>query len=303
MSEQRTKIDWPALVFDKGFLAEIEKLSKRRFGQGVLSEECATYVIEKLAEDNWQRCRKYQGKSKPLTFLFVMASNYIEEFARTKYGRARPPVWLKDLGNLWVSIWKAVCLERQMIESVVARFSEHGLRSRAVVQDIITTIKARIPSCGAASAGVCESADGDIEGLSDALEFASSTPTPPMTQEAEVQKSFYSLVSALLPSNEQTIHKPLDAKGEFSKLQTELSITEGLSKLAPDIRLTDEQILLLRMVYLDGLPKGKAGAMLGFAAHQGVRLINDALAQLRHVFAQGDFDIDAYYRAFDRDSD
>jgi len=303
LSKQRTTIDWPTLVFDKGFLAEIEKLSRRRFGQGVLSEECATYVVDKLAEGNWQRCRKYQGKSKPLTFLCVMASNYIEEFARTKYGRARPPVWLKELGNLWVSVWKAICLERQMVETVVARFSQPGLRAQGHVQDVIKTIKARIPSCGAASAGVCELADGDIEGLSDALEAASSAAIPSMTKETEVQKSFYSLVSVLLPANERPEQKPLEAKGEFSKLQTELSLTEGLSRLAPNIQLTDEQIILLRMVYLDGMSKGRAGAMLGLAAHQGVRKINDALAQLRQIFEKDDFDIDAYYRAFNRGPD
>ena len=75
MQNKNTIVDWPHLVLQKGFILSIEKMCIRRFGRGVSAEECTTYVIEKLAEDDWQRCNQFQGRSKPTTLLCSLASN------------------------------------------------------------------------------------------------------------------------------------------------------------------------------------------------------------------------------------
>ncbi|WP_228854989.1 RNA polymerase sigma factor [Desulfomarina profundi] len=82
---------------------QINRMAVRRFGDTVLAEEAALSVMERLEEDNWKRVRAYCGKATFSTYLQVLTGRILEDFARSRFGRVRPPSWVKVLGGCGVS--------------------------------------------------------------------------------------------------------------------------------------------------------------------------------------------------------
>ncbi|MDI9245942.1 hypothetical protein [Marinobacter sp. CHS3-4] len=290
-SEQERKPDsgeyWAERVLDPTFTGYVEKMARRRFGQDVLAEEATNYVLEELSEENWQRCRQYRGQSQVKTFLVSLASNLIEEFSRKRFGRPRPPVWLKAQGELWVRLWKMVCLERQPVPTVVDRLTLSGQRTVETVKQSIRVIKARIPTCGQGGAGEC--ATDDIQSWSDATGLVSRDIPAGTRVEQQATVLFRRLISSLesdadelAPLEDEAIPEPMDTE-----------VTEKLRALHEQLQLDDEETVLLKMVFVDGLTKSKAARALGKPGHYGGRRINAALDRLLEAFRACDLDLES----------
>lgn len=235
--------DWPTLVLDKSFMESLDRMAKRRFGQDASAEECASYVLECLSENEWQKCRQFQGRSKPSTFLVSVSNNLIEEFSRKRYGRPRPPVWLKEQGDLWVKLWRTVCLERQLVPSVVERFCRDGIRTMDKVNSVIRVIKARIPNCGIAGVGTCDTQDGDIESLSDLLgEGVQYQSAELFKHEKQVRKAFVSMIKSILSE-----HSEEGVCLRDNHRNQDVKVSEALLRLKDLLRFSDEEVLLLRL--------------------------------------------------------
>ena len=144
-------IDWHTIILQPQWLTRLERQAFKRFSQQGLAEEACSYVLEKLSQNHWASCQQYTGKAKPETFLYTLVGNLLEEFARKRFGRPRPPQWLQREGDLWVKLWKMVCLERQLIPIVVEQFAQQSERATEFVHSIIRTIKARLPWCGSSN--------------------------------------------------------------------------------------------------------------------------------------------------------
>lgn len=142
------ELDWQQLVFETATLDKIERIADNRLFDQSMSLEAQNYVLEKLAEDDWRRCREFKGRSSPLTYIHVLSSRLVEEFVRRKFGRPRPPAWLQQQGELWVNLWRQICLERQTPEVVIEQLVATTGRTAAKLLDVIRTIKARLPWCG-----------------------------------------------------------------------------------------------------------------------------------------------------------
>ena len=100
--------DWPGIVFSEQTQGRIRSLCERRFGQTADAEIASDYVLEHLCESDWKLCRKFTGKSRPETYLYTLCSNLVEEYARKRFGRIRPPAWLQQLGDAWLTLWKFI---------------------------------------------------------------------------------------------------------------------------------------------------------------------------------------------------
>jgi len=263
-------------------MSNAERLANKRFNNEALAGECVNYLIEKLSENEWQRCHSFKGRSKPTTFLYTLTSNLIEEFSRQKFGRPRPPTWLKNQGQLWVNIWKAVCMERQLIPMVIDRFTQSGLRQIEHIKHAIKVIKARIPSCGQAGAG--EFCSDNIEASSDDLNYHSQENSISTLFERHAASLYQVMIESILVDNVEQGILPTNIEESGRELSDELK--QRLHVLRAALELTDQESLLLRMVYIEGLSKSASALALGLPPHQGGRIEKESLNRIKTAMEQ-----------------
>jgi len=151
-SNPASGINWQDHLYNPKLMARFEMLAAKRFGgESSLAEEAYTEAISRLADPKWQqnKLQGYKGIASPSSFLTAIYKTLLEDFSRKKFGRPRPPAWLQRLGNLWVRVFKMLCLERHEPETIVDRLChEKGETRQYTVFEAIETIKERIPSCG-----------------------------------------------------------------------------------------------------------------------------------------------------------
>ena len=116
--------NWHQQVLNPKGMATIMHQAKQHFGLGALAEEAVTYVLEQLAKDNWQRCRKYEGRSGPTAYLAIVTRNLLREFARKRCGRLRPPQKIVRKGKLWQDVWRRYPVEQQRALGIVNMANE-----------------------------------------------------------------------------------------------------------------------------------------------------------------------------------
>ena len=98
----------------------INRMAGRRFVQAELAEEAALYVMDGLAQDDWSRLRAFTGRSTLATYIGALTLRLLEDFARTRFGRVKPPLWIRRLGGIWMTLFRLLCLERFSPDEAVA---------------------------------------------------------------------------------------------------------------------------------------------------------------------------------------
>ncbi len=282
-------INWHSVVFESGWLQKLDKLSTRRFGDGGLAEEAGTYVIDKLSTNEWHCLRSFKGQCKPESYLHTLTSNYLEEFARKRFGRLRPPEWLKQQGALWLQLWKMICLERQLIPSVIEHLCSKNIREVSVIKNAITTIKARLPWCGSESHREISTSATDSPENYDPAAVITSSDSP----ERELTETVYAetllLISSLMND------KPVEAVfGDNASTLASNYIKKNRLKIETiqqKLKLSDEEKILLRMFFQDGLKKSVIAKALGMQEHVPGRLLKKILERISQVFHDQDIDL------------
>lgn len=264
-------VDWASIVFTEAFNQRIHQIAKRKFIiDAAGAEEAVTYTIASLSDNNWQKCRAYKGNSSPETFLYKLSVNLMNDYIRKLSGRPRPPTWLKQKGALWVALWKEHCLNRDPIETLLARHTAGGLRDRHLVTDIISSIKAKLPWCGVSTAPIAID-DASQPGL-DAHLSDSSTTNPDIDDKAAFDEAL-EFAHLLLGDAEKSL--------ENIELNTMKSI-----------QLTAEEKLVLKMHFCDAMGFSAIARSLGLAKHQPVRLIQSALDKAREHLIKSGIELD-----------
>lgn len=262
--------DWQQLILDPDWLQRLEHQAARRFVEPVAAEEASSFVLEKLAEDDWRRCRQFGGRSQPTTFLYSLAANLLEEFARSRYGRPRPPQWLQRQGELWVTLWKRICLERALITQVVERLSAGGHYEADLLRNIIRTIKARLPWCGAADLPIpAEFAERHI---------GDSEPTLEDALDEEQLHDTLAMLASLI-SDDDNVHLGLSA--------------DRLEYCRQSLKLDAETLLMLRLHFRDGLSFSAIARAMGVATHRPARQIKRGLKRIHNVLEHSGIDLNA----------
>jgi RNA polymerase sigma factor (sigma-70 family) len=284
-------IDWMSLVFESGWMQKLDQLAAKRFGAGGLAEEAGNYVIEQLSSDNWASLASFKGQCKPETYLHTITNNYLEEFSRKRFGRPRPPEWLKRQGELWVQVWKLVCLERQMMQSVVDHLSGKTLREPGFIKHVITTIKARLPWCGESNREIMlETQDGPGDEDFDPVDRLAHEQTPG----DEISQNRFTntlLMVASLFNDDPTEELFNETNIQHADTMASTSI-EKLQALRERLNLTDEERILLRMVYQDGLKKTAVAKSLGMQEHLPGRILKRVLVRISEALQEVGIDMD-----------
>lgn len=257
----------------------------RRFSQPGLAEEAASYVLEKLSQDDWSACRQYSGRAKPETYLLTLTNHILEEFARKRFGRPRPPEWLKREGEFWVRVWRMVCLERQAVPAVIDQLSAAGRSSTEFVQRVITTIKARLPWCGTSAREITEDCfyakDDDLELFDNSLEEALTN----QQLEDALLLVYQLLLSESGPSKSD---KALAVQTSIHDARWEACWTA----LREQLSLSPEERLLLKMVYQEGFKLKVVAASLNMPPYQPGRLLNNLLLRIRQTMEEAGIELE-----------
>ncbi len=298
-------IDWEEVVFANNglYLQLAERLALRRFSEGVLAEEAVAYVIEHLSAENWQKCRSYRGRSSIKTFLQALISNLLEEFSRKKFGRPRPPAWLARHGELWVNIWKRLCLERQPTPSLVDRYTHNNAYQKSWIEHVIRTIKAEVKDCGKKIEDPKPAEDFD-----NVLESTKLTGWPigaaempggdahgcGFDVEARAAAELLLMLRTLLDDSPNT--------AQFSEQSRKQAMANAganqkkLQNLRENLQLSDEERLVLRMIYSDGMAKTAVSRALKLPDHQAGLIAKKALARIRDALTQCGIDLESLLR-------
>jgi DNA-directed RNA polymerase specialized sigma24 family protein len=287
-------VNWHSIILSKTWLARLEKQANKRFGQGGLAQEATTYALEQLADNNWAKCHTYTGKAKPETFLYTLTNHLLEEFARKRFGRPRPPQWLQREGDLWLSVWKMVCLERQLVESVIDRLVYQGDRQQVLITAIIKTIKAKLPWCGSSNREIPQSMVCSYGDDNEEVSAENTIETDTLEQQLDQNQLDENLliISQLFsfltcPSNTSTYndnHISDNDSDNQSKNVQPLTINQAqLNQLQQAIQLTSEEQLLLNMVYQQGLKLNVVAKALNIPSYQPGRLLKGLLQRIEQA--------------------
>ena len=252
--------DWKENVMSHWGL--INRLAGRRFARDVIAEEAALFVINRLEVNDWQRLKGYEGKASLTTYLSTLTFRLLEDFARKKFGRLRPPLWIRNLGGIWELLFRFLCQERLPLQEAVEHVRDRRpLEERAVLEDSARTIQARVTDCGRHQAReVPLDEEHDCCG-------ADAEPQQQRLEETERDLFFAALFKGVLG------------------MDGDPGITGSLARvLSAGVHLAAEERLLLKMCYRDNLGVAEAGRMLGMNRHRVHGRLRRLLARLRDDF-------------------
>ncbi|MDD2465336.1 MAG: hypothetical protein PHI97_15170 [Desulfobulbus sp.] len=244
----------------------INRLAGHRFPQGELAEEAALFVMDKLAENDWQRMRAFGGQSSLATYLGSVTLRLLEDFARLRFGRIKAPLWVRRLGGLWKTLFRLLCLERFSPTEAVEILATRQACAAKVAENAAYQLLAEIPNCG--------SYRGEETELPDDLPAEGekhSGSHPEQVLEKEERKQCLQALANVIFAEDTPDHK--------SRIMEKM--------LAVKINLEPRERLLLKLCFRDGVAVAEAGRMLGWNRHQAHGRLRRLLQRLRRDFSAG----------------
>ena len=240
---------------------QINRMALRRYPQAELAEEAALFVMERLAEDDWRRLRSFTGRSTFTTYLGAVTLRLLEDFSRQRFGRVKPPLWIRRLGGIWLRLFRLLCQERYSPADAIAILCTLQPSNAATVETATYQLLGEIPSCG--------------EYHGEQTELNEETLLPNTDQECSAQEHQY---------EEEERRQLFLSLGRvlFSNQPTEQTprLLERLAAVGAS--LPTKERLLLKLCYRDGVAVTEAGRMLGwnrFQVHGRLRRLLQRLRQ------------------------
>lgn len=139
-------VDWNEVLFSakEGFYKQMEPIAKQRFSDGNVAEEAVNFALSRMQENNWQKLNQYTGKNgaSPTTFLYRVFINLLSDYRDKIYGRIRPPTWVKQKGQAWITAFNCLFIEQVEKEQLYVKLQCYSL-SVDDVNEMVSTIKRR----------------------------------------------------------------------------------------------------------------------------------------------------------------
>jgi RNA polymerase sigma factor (sigma-70 family) len=246
-----------------GHWETIDSMAVCRFGEGALAEEAALTVIDGLKADNWRRLRAYNGKAKFVTFVRALTARLLEDFARKRFGRVRPPLWVKTFGGIWAQLFRILCLERLPVsEAVEVVLQGKAASQRTEIESAAYELLARIPDCGKHQGLEVAYEEENVSGEDYGKPIFDSS-----VEERQKKELFEAIFQLILGAQ------------EFGASD---GLLKKINKL--EISLSPDEKLLLKLCYQDGLTVTKAGEMLGMSRYQAHGKKRRLMARLKEEF-------------------
>lgn len=238
-------------------------MAQHRFGEGACAEEAALFVMNGLEANNWQRVQAFSGNASFPSFVSVLISRLLEDFARKRFGRVRPPRWVKALGGIWEKLFTALCLERlSSAEAVEVVYQRQFASSKDEIKDTASELLGRIPDCGKTTG-----AETVYDEEASSEEYCIGRSEYSKAEENEKQQLFSGIFKLICNKPGSPLSK------QFEKNVSQLKID-----------LTPQEKLLLKLCYQDGLTVSQAARLLGLTRFQAHGKKRRLLQRLRAEF-------------------
>jgi len=108
-------------------LGRVEALCRRRCRGENEADECYLFVLEGLQADDYARLRKFEGKSRPATYIHSCVHALISDFLRNRYGRKRIPGAVAGLGTWAEAVYEMICWKKRSLEAAYDLVALKGL--------------------------------------------------------------------------------------------------------------------------------------------------------------------------------
>jgi len=249
--QQQTLEHWPM----------INHLAKRRFSREELAEEAALFVMDKLAEKNWQRVQAFSGKASLSTYLASVSLRLLEDFSRNRFGRLQAPGWVRKLGGIWMSLFRLLCLERYSPAEAVEILSSQQARNKQAVERTAYQLLGELPHCGGRQ--------GESVTLEDEMIDPEAEQAGPSQRLEEEERA-------------QWLHAVAQIFFDQERTDTVLPVLKKIHQVK--LELVPRERLLLKLCFRDGLPVAEAGRMLGWNRHQVHGRLRRLLQKIRQQF-------------------
>lgn len=254
--------DWKEKTLDQWKL--INTLSLKRFGDRPLAEQAALAVMERLLENDGLRVKSYGGKAPFAAYIGAISWRLLEDFSRSKFGRRRPPQWIRNLGGIWLQLYRLLCLERIEIREAVELIDQaEAAASTADIDAAAWRIRQEVVDCGSHQA--LEVEEGPAYGAS-----PSGSDQVAQVENEQKEELFRLLFSVLTDTGDELVEADL---GKLS----------GVS-----MALKPEEKLMLKLIYQDDVGVSRAAAMLGYNRDQMNGRLRRLLDRIRARFEQAD---------------
>lgn len=253
-----TRMDWRSLLFDstRGVFKHLDALARRRFPTDpALAEEAFNVVLEVLSRDDWARLARFDGRGSAEGYLVRTFSHALEDFARQRFGRPRPPATIARRGGVWLRIYQQLIMERQLEPSVADALAADTDWPAADIAAAIREVKALCRSAAHSASFVPLEDDLDPNAIPEA------TVDPPPEPERQLQRSL----------RERVVYG-------LSRL------FDATSAAAGDVQRVEvdaEDRVLIRLLYAEGLSLAASARLLGRAEHEVRRRHQRLLKTLR----------------------
>jgi DNA-directed RNA polymerase specialized sigma24 family protein len=240
----------------------VDRLAQRRFVSESLGQEAALFVMERLEKDEWKLLRGYRGSARLKTYFCAVVYNLLEDFARNKFGRVRPPLWLKKLGGIWLLLYRFMCLERVTFsEAVHLAADRYHQVSLDQVELMAERILGEIPTCGKTQYQEV-ALDEQLHGAASAQ--GSSQEVAEEREREQIMKGLHD---------------------HFFGSDPDLNTSKALfDLLGCDVDLKADERLLLTLHHVEGLSVAAAGNKLGLNRFQAHGKLRRLYGRLRKAF-------------------
>ncbi|MDG4595527.1 MAG: helix-turn-helix domain-containing protein [Candidatus Contendobacter sp.] len=251
-------MDWRSILFDstRGLFKHLDALARRRFPTDPnLAEEAFNAVLDALSRDDWARLARFDGRGSAEGYLVRAFSHALEDFARQRFGRPRPPATIARRGGMWLRIYQQLIVERRLEPSIIDALVADTEWSVADITEAIREVKA-----------LCQSATnlGAFVPLEDNLDPAAireATVDPPPEPERQLQRSL----------RERLAHG-------LSRL---FDATHAAAGDDQGVEVDAEDRVLIRLLYAEGLSLAASARLLGRPEHEVRRRHQHLLKVLR----------------------
>lgn len=252
------------LVFDHwNFMTS---LARKRFpNDNDMGDQALSYVLDKLEEQEWQRVIGWDGCGSFATFLGVLVTRLMTDFVRMKFGYHRPPAWIKEKKDaFWQRAFKLCTVDKyERRETIEVLCSERSEMSREEIEEMVNTVYAK-----------CTKQARFSEGNIDIDQIEESASKDDGMEDNISNKQLLEVLLEYIQADDSTADTVVDDS------------TKGLlDHLKSHINMSDEDRLLLRLRFCEGLKVNEISKMLHLDSNLYKR-INGLIDDLRNACQQ-----------------
>jgi hypothetical protein len=224
--------DAKQLVFDQWQF--LSRLAERRFpNDDNMAQEALLFVLGKLEVDQWKRVRAWEGQGAFHTFLAVLTARLMTDYTRSKYGHHRTPTWVNRKNDpVWTKAYQLIIFQKySRLDAIEILMASYRGRQRWYFEEMVATVLAN-------NNRPVRAIESQVP--FDAVEYMSAFEAPENTSNIS-QKVLLEAVIEYLSNDEDS------QDNENQEVQRLLSL------LNIELSLSEEDKLLLRMRYCDGM--------------------------------------------------